>query len=204
MLNKGTLFVISAPSGAGKTSLVNALVQKIPQLQVSVSHTTRPPRVGEVHGKNYFFIEEAAFQDFRQQNLFLESAQVFNHWYGSSRAWVLEQLQQGIDVILEIDWQGAQSVKVQQGCISIFILPPSREILLDRLQCRSQDSEVVIKQRMSQASSEISHYSEYDFIVINDDFAQALTDLMTIIQAQRLRTSAQQHRHQQLITSLMR
>lgn len=199
----GTLFIISAPSGGGKTTLVNALLERVPKLRVSVSHTTRAPRVGEVDGKNYYFVDENQFNDLQRQDGFLESAKVFNHFYGTSKSWVFEQLQQGIDVILEIDWQGAKRVKEQMDCVSIFILPPSRETLLMRLEQRKQDSQEVIAGRMSQASREISHYIEYDYVVVNDNFDDALDDLTAIIRARRVTTAIQKQVFAPLIAQLI-
>lgn len=191
MQTQGTLWVISAPSGGGKTSLVNALLAQDPQLTLSVSHTTRAPRVGEVEGKNYFFVDEATFLAEVRENIFLEHAKVFQHWYGTSKQWVLTQLSAGKDVILEIDWQGAQSVRKQMPCQSIFILPPSRDTLRARLEARRQDSEAVIQSRLAEASEEISHYEEYDFLVVNDDFEDALDDLKAIVRANRHTTERQ-------------
>lgn len=199
----GTLFIISAPSGGGKTTLVNALLERVPKVRVSVSHTTRAPRAGEVDGKNYYFVDENQFNDLQRQDGFLESAKVFNHFYGTSKSWVFEQLQQGIDVILEIDWQGAQRVKEQMDCVSIFILPPSRETLLMRLEQRKQDSQEVIATRMSQASREISHYIEYDYVVVNDNFNDALDDLTAIIRARRVITAIQKQAFAPLIAQLI-
>ncbi len=197
----GSLFIISAPSGGGKTTLVNAVVKRVPSLSVSVSHTTRAPRIGEVDGKNYFFVNENQFNALQEKGTFLESAKVFNHFYGTSKVWVLEQLQQGFDVILEIDWQGARYVKQQMDCVSIFILPPSREILQTRLQARQQDSTEVIAQRMNKASHEISHYTEYDYVVVNDNFDEACEDLVAVIRSQRVKTSVQAQRFAKLIAS---
>lgn len=199
----GTLYIISAPSGGGKTSLVNAMLANLSDMTVSISHTTRAPRVGEIEGKNYFFVDEQTFVRHQEAGIFLEHAKVFNHWYGTSKTWVLEQLAKGTDVILEIDWQGARNVKSQMDCVSIFILPPSRDTLLKRLINRSQDSEAIIQARMEQASQEISHYNEYDYVVVNDDFDVALNDLMSIIHANRLRTPKQQARHESLFNSLI-
>ncbi len=199
----GTLFIISAPSGGGKTSLVSALVKHLDKIKVSVSHTTRSPRQGEVEGINYFFINEATFNAYREQQIFLESAQVFNHSYGTSKQWVVNELQAGFDVILEIDWQGAARVREQMACESIFILPPSREILLRRLQSRQQDSAEVIARRMAAASQEIVHYRDYDFVVINDSFELALNDLIAIVKAQRLKQSVQAQRYAPLLASLI-
>lgn len=199
----GTLFVISAPSGGGKTSLVNALLTAQSTIKVSVSHTTRAPRQGEVDGKNYFFVEEKTFHQYQEQGVFLESAQVFNHWYGTSKQWVTEQLQAGFDVILEIDWQGARNIKAQMNCVSIFILPPTRETLLTRLQNRQLDSAQVISQRMALASQEISHYEEYDYVIVNNVFEEALVDLLAVVRAQRLRMHSQKQRYAQLLASLI-
>ncbi len=200
---KGTLYIISAPSGGGKTSLVNAMLADMDNLTVSISHTTRAPRVGEIEGKNYFFVDEPTFVEHQQAGIFLEHAKVFNHWYGTSKTWALEQLAKSTDVILEIDWQGARKVKEQMECVSIFILPPSRDILLSRLINRSQDSEAIIAARMEQASQEISHYGEYDYVVVNDDFNLALADLKSIINANRLVSSKQEVRFASLLASLI-
>jgi len=174
MAIRGTLFIISAPSGAGKTSLVSALVTQDPQLRISVSHTTRAPRTAEVHSQNYYFIDLPTFNQLKAEQAFLEYAQVFGHWYGTTQAWVENQLNAGFDVILEIDWQGARRVREMLSCVNIFILPPSRAALEARLQNRAQDPPQVIVRRMQQASVEISHYHEYDYVVVNDVFEQAL------------------------------
>jgi guanylate kinase len=200
---RGTLYVISAPSGGGKTSLVKALVQQTPDLCVSISHTTRAPRAGEAEGVNYFFVDEPHFKQCQEQGLFLEYAKVFSHWYGTSREWVLDALQAGKDVILEIDWQGARRIKEQMECLSIFILPPSLESLSTRLRERDQDSEAIIRERMSKASEEMSHYPEYDYVVVNDQFDSALSDLYAILRAQRLRTVAQQGRYGHVFDALL-
>ncbi len=199
----GTLYIISAPSGGGKTSLVNAMLANLEEIRVSISHTTRAPRVGEIEGKNYFFVDEATFAQHQAADIFLEHAKVFNNWYGTSRTWVLEQLAQGTDVILEIDWQGARRVKAQMECVSIFILPPSREILLKRLINRSQDSQAIIAARMEQASQEISHFTEYDYVIINDEFEVALRDLKAIIRANRLQLAKQEGRYRTLLNALI-
>lgn len=199
----GTLYIISAPSGGGKTSLVNAMLANLEEIRVSISHTTRAPRVGEMEGKNYFFVDEATFAQHQAADIFLEHAKVFNNWYGTSRTWVLEQLAQGTDVILEIDWQGARRVKAQMECVSIFILPPSREILLKRLINRSQDSQAIIDARMEQASQEISHFTEYDYVIINDEFEVALRDLKAIIRANRLQLVKQEGRYRTLLNALI-
>jgi len=200
----GTLFTISAPSGAGKTSLVEALVARVPALTVSVSHTTRPQRRGEVDGVNYHFVEPAAFQAMLGEGAFLEHAEVFGNCYGTSQAWVQERLSAGTDVILEIDWQGAQQVKrlMPETC-SIFILPPSRETLHERLTARGQDDPDTIARRMDQAVAEMSHYVEYDYLVFNDDFERALDELAAIVVSCRLRTRAQGERHADTLARLL-
>lgn len=200
----GTLFIISAPSGAGKTSLVSALLKNLSHLQVSISHTTRAPRAHEQEGVNYYFINNLEFQSMIEQRAFLEHAKVFDHYYGTSRDKVLQHLQMGCDVILEIDWQGAAQVRhLMPESVSIFILPPSREILLERLHKRGQDDPVVIGQRMAKAKDEMRHYAEFDYLVINDDFNQAIAELQTIILNQRLKQPRQAHCHTQLIQQLL-
>lgn len=200
----GTLYTVSAPSGAGKTSLVEALVQRSEQVSVSVSHTTRIMRPGEQDGVNYHFVTPAAFQEMLSRGAFLEHAQVFGNYYGTSQEWVNGQLQEGIDVILEIDWQGAEQVKRIRGeAVSIFILPPSRAALAERLTRRGQDEPDVISRRMEQAVDEISHYPQADFIVVNDLFEQALAELESIIACQRLRYAAQVQRWQNLLSELL-
>ncbi|NRB37288.1 MAG: guanylate kinase [Pseudomonadales bacterium] len=201
--SKASLFVISAPSGAGKTSLVNALLEKMQQLQVSVSHTTRAARSGEVDGVNYHFTEKDTFIKMIGDTQFLEHAQVFGNYYGTSQAWVEETLAEGIDVILEIDWQGAQQIRKQIACRSIFILPPSLPALQERLSNRGQDSDEIIQKRMDEAQAEISHYPEADFLVINDDFDTALMELIAIIQSQRCLNTLQQQKHQGLLSDLL-
>lgn len=182
----GKLFIISAPSGGGKTSLIKEILTKIPNLVLSISHTTRAPRPGEVHGKNYFFVSEAEFLKLQKEGDFLESAKVFDNYYGTSKKWVKDQLQKNNNVILEIDWQGANIVRQQLATIGIFILPPSKEVLAKRLAARQQDSVEVISKRMQKAGQEISHYAEYDYIVINDSFEQAASDLVSIIKDEKI------------------
>ncbi|HEY7774897.1 MAG TPA: guanylate kinase [Kineobactrum sp.] len=192
MNGTGTLYTISAPSGAGKTSLVNALLERCEQLRVSVSHTTRRQRPGEQNGVNYHFIDEAGFHAMLDKSAFLEHARVFGNLYGTSRAWVEEQLGAGTDVILEIDWQGAQQVKQQlPTTCGIFILPPSREALEQRLNGRGQDDPAVIAARMTQAVEEMSHFVQSDYLVVNNDFEQALAELAAIITCHRLATPRQ-------------
>lgn len=182
---RGNLFVVSAPSGAGKTTLVQTLVESMPNLYVSISHTTRPQRPYEKDGSDYHFKSVDEFQQLIAENQFLEHARVFDNYYGTSRTWVEQQLSEGKDIILEIDWQGAAQVnQVMPNTVSIFILPPSYETLESRLYDRG-DEEQVIERRMRDAKAEISHYREYKFLVINDDFETALRELTTIIQTMR-------------------
>jgi len=176
------LFIIAAPSGCGKTSLVEALIKKTKNICVSVSHTTRSPRADEVNGINYHFISIEEFKEMINNNAFVEHAIVFDNHYGSSTKLITEKLDEGIDVILEIDWQGARQVKENMpNAISIFILPPSKKALLARLQKRAQDNEATIKKRMSDAQNQMKHFNEFDYLVINDDFNNALNDLNLII-----------------------
>jgi len=204
MSSKGTLFTVSAPSGAGKTSLVNALIQRDSRLRVSVSHTTRPRRPGERDGVNYHFVGEQVFRDMLERAEFLEHAQVFGNLYGTSQTWVEQQLAAGLDVILEIDWQGAQQVKrLIPGTRAIFILPPSRATLLQRLTARGQDDNAIIDARMAEAVEEMSHYVEGDYLVVNQDFDVALAELQAIFTCQRLRTSRQQTELAQLLQDLL-
>ncbi len=176
------LFIIAAPSGCGKTSLVEALIKKTKNLCVSVSHTTRPPRPDEVNGINYYFVSINEFEEMIKNNAFVEHATVFDNHYGSSTKLIREKLDEGVDVILEIDWQGARQVKENMpNAISIFILPPSNEALLGRLKQRAQDNDETINKRMSDAQNQMQHFNEFDYLVINDDFNSALNDLNLII-----------------------
>ena len=200
----GCLYTVSAPSGAGKTSLVKALVESSDQVRVSVSHTTRPKRPGEVDGVNYHFVEHKQFETMLSQHAFLEHAEVFGNFYGTSKAWVESTLANGEDVILEIDWQGAQQVaRLMPEAVAIFILPPSKSALSERLTNRGQDDQTVIERRMAEAVNEMSHYQLADYLVVNDDFAVALDDLKAILRSQRLRRPAQQSRHQALLEELL-
>ncbi len=200
----GTLYIISAPSGAGKTSLVKALIDTQPQVRVSVSHTTRAMRPGEVDGVNYHFVSREEFLERLAQDEFLEHAEVFGNLYGTSQRWLEQTLAEGFDLILEIDWQGAQQVrKLMPQAKSIFILPPTQEALRQRLNNRGQDSEEIIERRMREAVSEMSHYVEYDYLVINDDFSHALSDLQSIFRANRLHQQSQQQRYRQLLEQLL-
>ena len=203
-MNIGTLYVIAAPSGAGKTSLVKALTESTPDISVSVSHTTRSMRLGESDGVEYHFVEHRVFEDLVKAGSFLEYAQVFDHCYGTSRTEVVRRLSQGSDVILEIDWQGARQVRqAMPESVSIFILPPSRVTLEQRLKARGQDSDNIITRRMRDAVNEISHYDEFDYLVVNDDFGRALSDLQTIVRSRRLRRPVQQHQLAGLLAELL-
>ncbi len=200
----GTPYIVAAPSGAGKTSLVKRLVETTPSVVASVSHTTRPPRPGERDGVHYHFISPPTFEAMIAQGAFLEHAQVFDPHYGTSRAAVSASLQTGLDVILEIDWQGARQVRERiPDCPSIFILPPSRDALRHRLATRGQDSAEVIERRMAAALDELSHYAEFDYLVINEHFETALTELRAILIAQRQRRTAQLERHLELFHILL-
>jgi len=202
--SSGTLFIISAPSGAGKTSLVKALTDDLNHIRVSVSHTTRAMRPGEHDGVNYHFVDRAEFERMNAQGDFLEQAEVFGNCYGTSRQALQQTLDQGHDLILEIDWQGAQQVrKLMPGTRSIFILPPSQQALRQRLTNRGQDSDEIIEGRMREAVSEMEHYDEYEFVIINDDFATALDDLKAVFRANRLQRDGQQQRHGELLRQLL-
>ena len=198
------LFIIAAPSGCGKTSLVKALLEKVNNLTVSTSHTTRDPRPGEINGKNYFFISKSEFNEINAKNGFLESAQVFDNFYGTAKQTVVDLLDKDIDVILEIDWQGARQIKkIFTDSIGIFILPPSEGELRNRLNNRGQDSDEIISRRMHDAVNEMQHYDEFDYLVINDEFNIALNDLETIILSQRLSIKEQSIKHASLLKSLI-
>lgn len=203
-ITTGTLYIISAPSGAGKTSLVKALIDSEAQIRVSVSHTTRAMRPGEVDGVNYHFVSREQFHAMLDKTEFLEHAEVFGNLYGTSQEWVKQTLHDGFDLILEIDWQGAQQVRrLMPEAKSIFILPPTQEALRHRLTNRGQDSGDIIERRMREAVSEMSHYVEYDYLLINDDFAHALSDLKAIFRANQLLQGPQQQRHSGLLSELL-
>ena len=181
-MKHGRLFVIAAPSGAGKTSLVKALLASEPRLRLSVSHTTRKRRPTEEDGREYHFVPVPQFERLVARGEFLEHARVFDNFYGTARVFVEEQLRQGYDVILEIDWQGAQQVRhAVPQCVSIFILPPSRRALAERLSRRATDSAQTIARRLRDATADMSHYREFDYVIVNDDFAQAVSDLRRIV-----------------------
>jgi len=201
---KGNLYIISAPSGAGKTSLIKKLLPAMDKIMVSVSHSTRPQRPGEVDGLDYFFTSVEKFQEIIGNSGFLEYARVFDNFYGTAQSSVEENLNKGIDVILEIDWQGAQQIRHQiPNTITIFILPPSTNILRHRLQERGQDSKDIIDRRMQDAAKEMSHYAEYDYLVVNNDFNTALNALKSIILAKRLSIDRQQHQLESLLVDLL-
>jgi guanylate kinase len=204
MSRTGTLYTVSAPSGAGKTSLVAALIERSSGLRVSVSHTTRAMRPGEQDGVNYHFVAEQDFLAMLDRAEFLEHARVFGNLYGTSQIWVEEQLDAGTDVVLEIDWQGAQQVKrLRPATRSLFILPPSRETLLQRLTHRGQDNQDIIDKRMAEAVEEMSHYVESDFLIVNDDFEQALAEFESVISCHRLATEKQRDNLSALLSQLL-
>ena len=185
---KGVLFVITAPSGAGKSSLIDALLGEDARLKLSISYTTRPPRPGEANGREYHFVDDAAFIAMLERGEFLESAEVHGYRYGTSEMVIRDALRRGEDLVLEIDWQGARQVrKLHPGCIGIFVLPPSVEELERRMRARGQDSDAVIRRRLASAEEEISHAAEFDYVIINKDFETAKQDLQAIIRVERLR-----------------
>ncbi|MBP5979550.1 MAG: guanylate kinase [Halomonas sp.] len=203
-MSQGTLFIVSAPSGAGKTSLVRELIESLDGIQVSVSHTTRAKREGEVDGVNYHFIDVPGFEAMIKRGDFFEYAKVFDNYYGTSRKAAQTLLAAGQDVILEIDWQGAQQVREQMpNAVSIFILPPSRDELERRLASRGTDEHAVIARRMRDAVSEMSHFNEYDYLVINDDFTTALQELQSLVISRRLTLATVSERHAPLLDALL-
>ena len=199
----GNLFIVCAPSGAGKTSLVSELVMADPQIRLSVSYTTRKPRPGEIDGREYHFVTEQIFTQMAERGEFLESARVHGNHYATSACWIREERDAGRDIMLEIDWQGAAQVRrLIPEVIGIFILPPSFEALLARLNKRAQDSPEVITQRLAAARDEISHVGEFKYVIINDNFSQAARDLISIVHAQRLLTPLQLARHSSQINRM--
>ncbi len=199
----GSLFVVCAPSGTGKTSLVRALVSLLSNLKVSVSHTTRPQRPGERDGRDYYFVDQTEFQRMLSTDALLEHALVFDHQYGTSRKWVEETLQHG-DAILEIDWQGARQIrKAFPGCVSIQVIPPSLATLEERLRRRGQDAEATISRRMAEAVREMADYAEFDYLIINDDFELALDRLQAVVLAERARVRRMRREHQELLCHLL-
>ena len=204
MVAKANLFVVSAPSGAGKTSLLKQLMDELGAVQTAISHTTRKKREAELDGVDYHFVDSEQFQSLVNDNAFYEFATVFGNSYGTSKASIAEQIEKGIDVILEIDWQGARQIKEHlPKSRSVFILPPSKDALEARLKGRGQDDDAVIKRRMSEAIAEMSHFDEYDYLVINDDFSVAVSELKAIIQAERQKLPIQQKKHTHLLCNLL-
>jgi guanylate kinase len=200
MTTTGNLFIVCAPSGAGKTSLVNALLEREPDLELSVSFTTRAPRPGEVDGREYHFVSRESFLTMAGRGEFLESAEVHDNLYGTSQGWIAMRRREGKDILLEIDWQGAIQVRnLMPDALGIFILPPSPDALRKRLVARGQDSADVIERRLTAAREEIAHVSEFDYVIINQNFDVAVSDLVSIVRAQRLRVTAQLARHGDLI-----
>ena len=200
---RGTLFIVSAPSGAGKTSLVKALASESTDLLLSVSHTTRRRRENEIDGVDYHFVDQTQFRAMLAAAGFLEHAEVFGNFYGTSAGWVEERLSEGKNVILEIDVQGAAQIRNSRECTGIFVLPPSLVVLENRLRGRGQDSDEVIARRLAEAVNEMSHYGEFDYLVVNDIFQEALEELKAVVTSRRLKTAAQSQRHTQLIASLL-
>jgi len=202
-MTSGNLFIVTAPSGAGKTSLVKALLERDSQIKLSVSYTTRPPRPGETDGKDYHFVIEQKFLEMLERGDFLESAQVYGNRYGTSQPWIESAMRSGTDILLEIDWQGAEQVrKIFPRAIGIFILPPSLEALLARLKGRGQDSGEVIARRLAAAREDIRHVEQFDYVIINDVFETALQDLIAVVRAQRLRAEQQLSAHAEMIGNL--
>ena len=200
----GTLYVVCAPSGGGKTSLIKALLEKTPNLEVSTSHTTRSQRPNEVEGQHYYFVTPNVFEEMVAQQQFIEHAEVFGRHYGTAKTQLQQRLQAGSDVILDIDWQGARQISVFfQKVVKIFILPPSLEILQQRLSQRAQDPQDTIAHRMAKAQGEIAHFDEFDYLVVNDDFERALADFCAIIRSERLRLSEQRVKHGELLSKLL-
>ena len=199
----GNLFIICAPSGAGKTSLVNALLEREPDIELSISYTTRAPRPGETDGRNYHFVTREQFLEMAGRGEFLEHAEVHGNFYATSQAWINARRAEGKDILLEIDWQGAAQVRQQiPDAVGVFILPPSPEALRRRLEGRGQDSAEVIERRLLAARGEVAHVAEFDYVIINRNFDVAVTDLVSIVRAQRLRLAAQIERYRDLINQL--
>ena len=203
-MTQGTLYIISAPSGAGKTSLLKALIEREPGIRVSVSHTSRPMRPGEQDGVDYWFTRESEFRRMIGEGAFIEHAEVFGNLYGTSEKAVRELLQTGVDLVLEIDWQGARQVRKRfPEAISLFVLPPTQEVLQQRLNARGQDTNEVIEGRMREARSEMEHYVEYDYLIVNDQFDLALRELQALFVGQRLRMSVQTERLEKQLAALL-
>ncbi len=202
--NKGSLFIVAAPSGGGKTSLIKQLLSSLDRIAVSISHTTRKKRPGERDGVDYFFIDEPLFFRMMNEAAFVEHAAVFNHFYGTSVAQLTDRMQAGIDIVLDIDWQGAQQIKqLFTDAVSIFVIPPSLEVLRERLMGRQQDDQAIIQSRMQDACNELSHYAEFDYLIVNDDFDKAAEELKAIVMACRLRMARQVEQQRQLLSFLL-
>ncbi len=202
-MDKGNIYIVTAPSGAGKTSLVRALLEADKGVQLSVSYTTRGPRPGEVNGKDYHFIDEKTFLDMLHRGDFLESAEVYGNRYGTSQSWIENIIASGADILLEIDWQGAAQVRrIFPEAIGIFILPPSLEVLTQRLTGRASDAEEVIARRLAAAREDIRHVEEFDYVIINDLFDTALQELCAVVRAQRLTMARQLARHAEKIGNM--
>ena len=201
----GNVFIVAAPSGGGKTSLVKKLIKTLDDIEVSVSHTTRQPRPLEKHGVDYFFVSDSAFMAMVEHHDFVEYATVFDHFYGTSVSQINDRLKAGIDVVLDIDWQGAQQIRrVFPHAVSIFIVPPSLKVLKERLMSRGQDDPNVIDYRMERAREELCHYDEFDYLIVNDHFERALTDLRSIVIADRTTLARQSKRAQQVLKLLFK
>jgi len=199
----GNLFIISAPSGAGKTSLVHALLNINPQIDVSVSYTTRDPRPGEFDGKDYHFVSRETFLAMAKRGEFLESAEVYGNLYGTSQTWISHENTRGRDILLEIDWQGAAQIRrLFPECISVFILPPSMKALEERLRKRGKDNDAVIAKRMAAVRQDVAHVAEFDYVIINDNLNEALRELNAVVISAKLRREKQLARHQDLINQL--
>jgi len=202
--NQGNLFIVAAPSGGGKTSLVKELVSQVEHIEISISHTTRKKRPAEVDGVNYCFVDKAVFIQMINEGAFVEHARVFGEYYGTSFAQIESRLQAGIDVLLDIDWQGAQQIKRHfKRAISIFIIPPSVDELKKRLRDRQQDDETVIASRMRSARDELSHYAEFDYLVVNDSFTKAASELRSIVVSNRLQMERQAEKQSKLLSFLL-
>ncbi|MBS0484078.1 MAG: guanylate kinase [Proteobacteria bacterium] len=203
MQTAGCLFIISAPSGAGKTSLVRALLQSDLNLSLSISHTTRPPRTGEINGCDYHFVAVETFKQMLLKGEFIESAEVYGNFYGTSQQWINQAIASGQDILLEIDCQGARQIQqIFPQAVSVFILPPSADTLAARLKSRAQDDAGVIQKRLAAAREEISHIAEFDYIIINNQLDEALSDLICVIKAERLKKERQIAKHRKLINEL--
>ncbi|MBA2650031.1 MAG: guanylate kinase [Legionella sp.] len=202
--DSGNLFIVAAPSGGGKTSLVKELVHSLEGIEVSISHTTRAMRPGEKNAVDYFFVDEKEFKTMLEHNDFIEHAKVFDFLYGTSNGQIMQRLKQGIDVVLDIDWQGAKLIKhLYKDSKSIFIIPPSLEVLKKRLLDRGQDKTEVVRDRMIRAQDELSHYSEFDYLIVNDDFKKAASELKAIVIANRLSIARQVKKQSKLLSFLM-